>query len=147
MALFSAFRPVFSSHSLPVYDFLAPSLLQIHRAPRSIRHLSTTPRRHILSNPQNESPSTAPRTTKSGIETVSNPAPSSKPLTQAQRDFLSRALRVNQTGELAAVLIYAAQTPVVAAAHPHLRPLMKHMYDQEVGHFVTWNSLLARHRV
>ncbi|TVY29573.1 5-demethoxyubiquinone hydroxylase, mitochondrial [Lachnellula hyalina] len=147
MALFSAFRPVFSSHSLPVYDFLAPSLFQIHRAPRSIRHLSTTPQRHTLSNFQNDSPSTAPRTPKTGTEATSNPASTSKPLTQAQRDFLSRALRVNQTGELAAVLIYAAQTPVIVASHPHLRPLMKHMYDQEAGHFVTWNALLSRHRV
>ncbi len=56
-------------------------------------------------------------------------------------------LRVNQTGELAATLIYAAQTPLVVRRHPHLRPLMKHMYDQEVGHFDTFNRLIAKHRV
>jgi len=61
-------------------------------------------------------------------------------LTEAQ-------LRVNQAGELAATLIYAAQTPVVVASHPHLRPLMKHMYDQEAGHFSTFNALIAKHRV
>ena len=56
-------------------------------------------------------------------------------------------LRVNQAGELAATLIYTAQTPVVINSHPHLRPLMKHMYDQEAGHFSTFNALLAKHRV
>jgi ubiquinone biosynthesis monooxygenase Coq7 len=56
-------------------------------------------------------------------------------------------LRVNQAGELAAVLIYAAQTPQLVQKHPHLRPLMKHMYDQEAGHFKTFNELLARHRI
>lgn len=54
---------------------------------------------------------------------------------------------MNQTGELAATLIYAAQTPVVVRQHPHLRPLMKHMYDQEVGHLKTFNKLIAKHRV
>jgi ubiquinone biosynthesis monooxygenase Coq7 len=54
---------------------------------------------------------------------------------------------VNQAGELAATLIYAAQTPVTVNAHPHLRPVMKHMYEQEVGHFDTFSALIARHRV
>ncbi|EPE08260.1 ubiquinone biosynthesis protein [Ophiostoma piceae UAMH 11346] len=73
--------------------------------------------------------------------------PKLKPLTPEQREFLSSALRVNQTGELAATLIYAAQTPVVVRQHPHLRPLMKHMHDQEVGHLQTFNKLIAKHRV
>ncbi|KAL2369640.1 ubiquinone biosynthesis monooxygenase Coq7 [Blastomyces gilchristii SLH14081] len=68
-------------------------------------------------------------------------------LTQKQRDFLDSALRVNQAGELAATLIYAAQTPPVTRSHPHLRPLMKHMYDQEAGHLTTFNDLVAKHRV
>lgn len=97
-----------------------------------------------------------------------------KPLTKEQRDFLSSAvclattsihfyflhasstnilftnttqLRVNQTGELAATLIYAAQTPLVVRQHPHLRPLMKHMYDQEAGHLKVFNKMIAKHRV
>ncbi|KUI74240.1 5-demethoxyubiquinone hydroxylase, mitochondrial [Cytospora mali] len=70
-----------------------------------------------------------------------------KPLTQEQRDFLSSALRVNQAGELAATLIYTAQTPPIVNRQPHLRPLMRHMYEQEVGHFDTFNALIARHRV
>lgn len=56
-------------------------------------------------------------------------------------------LRVNQAGELAATLIYTTQTPPIVNSHPHLRPLMKHMYDQEAGHFKTFNALLAKHRV
>lgn len=70
-----------------------------------------------------------------------------KSLSQPQREFLDRALRVNQAGELAATLIYQAQTPRVLQSHPHLRPLMKHMYEQEAGHFETFNKLMAKHRV
>ncbi|AEO59252.1 hypothetical protein MYCTH_2307394 [Thermothelomyces thermophilus ATCC 42464] len=70
-----------------------------------------------------------------------------KPLTPEQQAFLSSALRVNQAGELAATLIYTAQTPPVVAREPHLRPLMRHMYDQEAGHLSTFNDLIAKHRV
>jgi 3-demethoxyubiquinol 3-hydroxylase len=68
-------------------------------------------------------------------------------LSEEQRRFLDSALRVNQAGELAATLIYNAQTPPIVKAHPHLRTLMKHMYDQEAGHFKTFNGLLAKHRI
>lgn len=68
-------------------------------------------------------------------------------LNKQQREFLDSALRVNQAGELAATLIYTAQTPQVVRSHPHLRPLMKHMYDQEAGHFTTFNQLIAKHQV
>lgn len=37
--------------------------------------------------------------------------------------------------------------PLLARTHPHLRPLMKHMYDQEMGHLNTFNRLIAKHRV
>lgn len=56
-------------------------------------------------------------------------------------------LRVNHAGELAATLIYTAQTPPIVRAYPHLRPLMQHMYDQEAGHFKFFNELLAKHRI
>ncbi|KKA30969.1 hypothetical protein TD95_001315 [Thielaviopsis punctulata] len=79
--------------------------------------------------------------------TLATAAPQRKPLTQEQKDFLSSALRVNHAGELAAVLIYAAQTPLVVSRQPHLRPLMKHMYDQEAGHLATFQKLLAKHRI
>ena len=68
-------------------------------------------------------------------------------LNKKQREYLDSALRVNQAGELAAVLIYTAQTPQVLRSHPHLRELMKHMYDQEAGHFSTFNKLIAKHQV
>ena len=68
-------------------------------------------------------------------------------LSAEQRKFLDSALRVNQAGELAATLIYTAQTPPLVKAYPNLQPLMKHMHDQEAGHFKTFNKLLAKHRV
>ncbi|KAK3714455.1 ubiquinone biosynthesis monooxygenase Coq7 [Vermiconidia calcicola] len=79
-----------------------------------------------------------------------HPEHSSRPkkvLTKAQKQFLDSALRVNQAGELAATRIYTSQNPPIIKAHPHLRPLMKHMYDQEAGHFKTFNGLLAKHRI
>lgn len=54
---------------------------------------------------------------------------------------------MNQAGELAAMLIYTAQKQPLTRTHPHLAPLMKHMHAQEAGHLVTFNALLAKHRV
>lgn len=68
-------------------------------------------------------------------------------LSEEQRKFLDSALRVNQAGELAATLIYNAQTPPITQRYPQLRNLMKHMYDQEAGHFSTFNGFMAQHRV
>ncbi|WPH01749.1 putative ubiquinone biosynthesis protein Coq7 [Acrodontium crateriforme] len=80
------------------------------------------------------------------LATATEPRPKT-PLSKTQKEFLDRALRVNQAGELAATLIYSSQSPPINKAHPHLRPLMKHMYDQEAGHFKKFNELLAKHRV
>ncbi|KIW69452.1 hypothetical protein PV04_05329 [Phialophora macrospora] len=80
-------------------------------------------------------------------EATSASSQSRTDLSKEQREFLDRALRVNQAGELAATLIYTAQTPPLVKAHPQLRPLMKHMYDQEAGHFKVFNELLAKHRI
>ncbi|KAI4598124.1 hypothetical protein KJ359_003933 [Pestalotiopsis sp. 9143b] len=113
----------------PIRDFLAPALFAPSR-----RCLSTTSTRG--STPSQDGPST------SGAQ-----KPKMKPLTKEQRDFLSSALRVNQAGELAATLIYKGQTPPIVNAHPHLRPLMAHMYEQEAGHLSTFNAMIARHRV
>lgn len=150
MALYSSTkRFALPATQFPVYDFLAPSLFQLTRArtPRQIRRLSSTPN-YSTTGQRETSPSDKPsRTPRSGPEAASTATPINKPLTKAQRDFLSSALRVNQAGELAATLIYTAQTPPLVAAHPHLRPLMKHMHDQEAGHFQTFNTLLAKHRV
>lgn len=54
---------------------------------------------------------------------------------------------MNHAGELAATLIYTAQTPVLARSHPRLRPLMRHMHDQEAGHLRLFERLLRTHRV
>lgn len=80
---------------LPVYDFLAPSLLQLPRASRQTRCLSTTSRRSITANSNDAQFPYAERsrTPKSGPKAASNPAPLNKPLTQAQRDFLNSAVR------------------------------------------------------
>ncbi|KAF2739791.1 COQ7-domain-containing protein [Polyplosphaeria fusca] len=78
---------------------------------------------------------------------IHSPPARLRPLNDSQRRFLDSALRVNQAGELAAVLIYDAQTPLMNRSHPHLRPLMKHMYDQEAAHFGKFNHLIAKHRV
>ncbi|PNH74012.1 hypothetical protein VD0001_g3506 [Verticillium dahliae] len=113
-------------------------------------HLALSRPLHPLARPslaasrQLSSTSTSYATTQTSSPTT---PPKLKPLTQEQRDFLSSALRVNQAGELAATLIYTAQTPPIVTRHPHLRPLMKHMYDQEAGHLQTFNALLAKHRV
>ncbi|OBT75144.1 hypothetical protein VF21_05509 [Pseudogymnoascus sp. 05NY08] len=133
--------------NLPIYDFLTPRFSQTIRT----RALHTSPRdRAAASAAAAPSPNTPPAPPTDSAAPSPTPSPTtkpSKPLTQAQRDFLSSALRVNQAGELAATLIYRAQTPPLIASHPHLRPLMKHMYDQEASHFSTFNALLARHRV
>ncbi|OJD32755.1 ubiquinone biosynthesis protein coq7 [Diplodia corticola] len=68
-------------------------------------------------------------------------------LSREQKAYLDSALRVNQAGELAAVLIYLSQTPPITKAHPKLRPLMKHMLEQEEGHFHKFNHLIAKHRI
>ncbi|RFU30950.1 hypothetical protein B7463_g5386, partial [Scytalidium lignicola] len=129
------------TRTLPIYDFLVPNIRSFANPIRS-RPLSIGSRyfASIEDNGRDKARS-------SGQHSKSHIPASTKPLTKAQRDFLSSALRVNQAGELAATLIYKAQTPVVTGAHPHLRPLMKHMYDQEEGHFNTFNELIAQHRV
>ncbi|KAF2001896.1 COQ7-domain-containing protein [Amniculicola lignicola CBS 123094] len=116
-------RPTYS----PLFDFLAPSIVtsrRLHTSPPSPPPIDASP---PTSTPKNASPP--------------------PPLTPSQSAFLDSALRVNQAGELAAVLIYSAQNPLLIKSHPHLRPLMKHMYDQEAGHFAFFNTLLAKHRI
>ncbi|KAL8649068.1 MAG: hypothetical protein Q9226_005730, partial [Calogaya cf. arnoldii] len=115
-------------HTRPVFDFLVPALAY---HPKSRRYASTT------TSPTNPSPSSQ----------KDEPPKRRKPLSIEQRAFLDNALRVNQAGELAATLIYTAQTPPLLRSHPHLRSLMQHMHSQEAGHFSTFNALLARHRI
>ncbi|KAF4550444.1 5-demethoxyubiquinone hydroxylase-like protein [Elsinoe fawcettii] len=119
-------------------------------ATRTIRPLSrrgaqlAAPRLSASITSSSASPETEPKPRSVEGKTTQK---RTRPLTDEQRKFLDSALRVNHAGELAAVRIYAAQTPPVVKAHPHLRPLMQHMYDQEAGHFKKFNEMLAKHRI
>ncbi|KAF1836121.1 COQ7-domain-containing protein [Decorospora gaudefroyi] len=108
----------------------------IARASRNSPRFSSS-----LSPPQ---PPQLPPSLQTQTQNASKPI---RPLTQEQQAFLASALRVNQAGELAAILIYAAQSPVLTRSHPHLRPLMKHMYDQEAGHYNYFNHVISQHRI
>ncbi|MCJ1437641.1 hypothetical protein MMC27_007028 [Xylographa pallens] len=118
----------------PILPFLVPSLARL-AAPKLPHATITTSSLPPSTEPQPEA-----------LKTHSS-AKRRRPLTKEQREFLDSALRVNQAGELAATLIYTAQTPPLARAHPSLLPLMQHMYAQEAGHFSTFNGLLAKHRI
>lgn len=146
-----ALRGLIVTRRIPIHDFLAPALCS------SRRPLSTTPTRPVEGTdsagrpspphapPGDAAPGSGPG--RAGGSSGSSGSQRRKPLTAEQRAFLSSALRVNQAGELAATLIYTAQTPPLVARQPSLRPLMRHMYEQEEGHFRTFSALLARHRV
>jgi len=113
----------------------SPLIASSHRNRVAKCVLSTWPKR-------NSAASAAAETYHSGYEDArdeTNVTPEKSPLTPELRKFLDGALRVNQAGELAAVLIYSAQTPPLVQSNPQLRNLMKHMYDQEAGHFKTFN--------
>lgn len=119
----------------PLYlDFLAPVTL----------HHSS--RRCFFFNTKTKTPSNPPES-DARRQSSSQSAKPRYVLSKAQREYLDSALRVNQAGELAATLIYAAQKPPVVRSHPHLRPLMKHMYDQEAVHLANFNQLVAKHQV
>ncbi|KAH9864132.1 hypothetical protein J1614_010066 [Plenodomus biglobosus] len=128
----------------PIVDFLAPPITSASR-PTSRYRIACQNRHQSTSAPQPPPPQSNSGASQS-LQRSSNGKPI-RPLTAEQQQFLSSALRVNQTGELAAILIYAAQTPVLTRAHPHLRPLMKHMYDQEAGHYKYFNQVISKHRI
>ena len=117
----------------PTLEFLLPSFTV---PPFQIRHAPITT---SSASPKTE---TSPSSLHSSSSNKRR-----KPLSKAQREFLDRALRVNQAGELAATLIYKHQTPPITRAHPLLRSLMHHMYSQEARHFSTFNEMLAKHRI
>ncbi|KAK3955183.1 ubiquinone biosynthesis protein COQ7-domain-containing protein [Pseudoneurospora amorphoporcata] len=100
-----------------------------------------------VNNPSTTPNKTNPTSPPPNSKSSSTSSKGRKPLTAEQREFLSSALRVNQAGELAATLIYTGQTPPLVTRDPSLRPLMKHMYDQEAAHLRTFNDLIYRHRV
>lgn len=81
----------FASHP-SLYEFLAPGLLKAPRASQQIRCLSSSPRRCSVAASNKEQSNKPVRALKSAQEAASNPAPLNKPLTQAQRDFLTSAV-------------------------------------------------------
>lgn len=68
-------------------------------------------------------------------------------LSKAQKAYLDRIIRVDQAGELGANFIYRGQYMVLASKYPHLKPVLKHMWEQEVHHHNTFNDLQTRRRV
>lgn len=68
-------------------------------------------------------------------------------LSKAQLAFLDRVIRVDQAGELGANYIYMGQYTVLANKYPHLKPVLQHMWDQEIFHHDTFNKLQVQRRV
>lgn len=129
--------------AMPIRSTLLPSSTKARLSPRAFQLHA----RHAFSSNATRLASTPGEAQPEAIQDNAPKAKRSKPLTKEQQQFLDSALRVNHAGELAATLIYTAQSPPIVKAHPNLRPLMKHMYDQEAGHFKTFNHLLAHHRI
>jgi ubiquinone biosynthesis monooxygenase Coq7 len=78
-------------------------------------------------------------------ETPKN-GPTHKQLSLAQQAYLERVIRVDQAGELGADLIYAGQ--YLALSHnKKVKPIIKHMWEQEIHHRETFNQLQIEHRV
>ncbi|KAK6200056.1 uncharacterized protein RJT21DRAFT_120959 [Scheffersomyces amazonensis] len=68
-------------------------------------------------------------------------------LSKAQKAYLDRVIRVDQAGELGANYIYMGQYSVLANKYPHLKPVLQHMWDQEIHHHNTFNKLQTQRRV
>lgn len=81
------------------------------------------------------------------IKSFTRPSgPTHKSLSQAQRAYLERVIRVDQAGELGANLIYMGQYAALSH-HKDLKPVLKHMWDQEIVHHDTFNEMQTEHRV
>lgn len=70
-----------------------------------------------------------------------------EPLSEAQEAYLDRAVRVDQAGELGADYIYAGQFFVLVNKYPHLKPILQHMWDQEIHHHKTFDRWQTENRV
>lgn len=68
-------------------------------------------------------------------------------MSKAQKAFLDRVIRVDQAGELGADYIYMGQYAVLATKYPHLEPVLKHMWEQEIHHHSTFDRLQTQRRV
>lgn len=68
-------------------------------------------------------------------------------MSKAQKAFLDRVIRVDQAGELGANYIYMGQYGVLSLKYPHLKPILKHMWEQEIYHHDNFNRLQTERRV
>ncbi|KAJ7667232.1 COQ7 protein [Mycena olivaceomarginata] len=67
-------------------------------------------------------------------------------ITDAQRQQLDSALRVDQAGEIAANYIYMGQMAVLGRDRT-LKPLIQEMWDQEKKHLEVMDKLQVQHRI
>lgn len=109
--------------STPLYDFLVPRLHQT-------RYISTTPRRRSPApiNKHGEETEAAAKaaTIKSGTEAAFNPAPRNKPLTKAQRDFLTSAVGFSpQFPEIYLILTPPSSASTKPASSPPARSIQR----------------------
>ncbi len=90
-------RAALISSPLPVLDLLTPRFIQFRLAPRQARAFPTNMKLFHSTVPNHSAADGAPYKSRRNSEHESkaalNPAPLSKPLTQSQRQFLSRAVR------------------------------------------------------
>ncbi|KAJ7273455.1 COQ7 protein [Mycena haematopus] len=78
---------------------------------------------------------------------TSDPAVSTTPnITDAQRQQLDSALRVDQAGEIAANYIYMGQMAILHRDRT-LKPLIQEMWDQEKKHLKVMDKLQIQHRI
>jgi len=81
-------------------------------------------------------------------ESATTPLPDTRPtLSPTVSATLSRMIRVDHAGELAAFQIYKGQLLVLSRTHPDLIPLITEMQAQERHHLDTFNRLVGHHRV
>ncbi len=98
----------------PLYDFLASTSRSFHTSSSALTtfdtvpakpafHTQPTPSNNASEYPPHSQPSRVPR---SGLAAAKSPAPLSKPLTEAQREFLESAVRSTNSFSLS-IYLYA----------------------------------------
>ncbi|KAI5957771.1 COQ7 [Candida theae] len=115
----------------------------------SIRHLSTTTtllNQQQQQQQQQQQPTPSPNN-KPQKKTYTKNDIKYGPLSPAQQAYLDRVIRVDQAGELGANYIYKGQYLILANKYPHLKPVLQHMWDQEIHHHDTFNKLQSERRV
>ncbi|CCD23815.1 putative monooxygenase CAT5 NDAI_0C01540 [Naumovozyma dairenensis CBS 421] len=101
----------------------------------------------ILSTLKQNASSSSPAKPKSNKQPSLTQIDQFENLSDAQIAYLDRVIRVDQAGELGANYIYQGQQFILSEKYPHLRPILRHMWLQEVHHHNTFNELQIRKRV